>query len=89
MIEYKTWLGKWPHVVLLSGEDAAKVLYYETGFEQLHPDPVVIDWMTERGYTYHNDWKVVRADPDRSVRSEWALCFPNKEICEMFVLRWL
>jgi hypothetical protein len=89
MIEYKVWEGKWPHVILLSHSKVGEVLYYESGFEQLHPDPAIIDWMKERSYNYHHDWRVVRVDPDKGNKSEWALCFPNKEICEMFVLRWL
>jgi hypothetical protein len=89
MIEYKVWEGKWPHVILLDRTRVGEVLYYETGFEQLHPLPEVIDWMTERGYNYHHNWRVVREDPDKGRHSDWALCFPNKEICELFVLRWL
>jgi hypothetical protein len=89
MIEYKTWEGKWPNVILLSGEDIGKILYYETGFEQLHPDPAIIDWMEERGYNYYYDWRVVRVDPRILGRhSEWAICFPNKQILELFLLKW-
>jgi hypothetical protein len=89
MIEYKTWEGKYPHVILLSGTKVGEILYYETGFEQLHPDPAIIDWMKERQYNYHKDWRVVRVDSDLHKKSEWAICFPNKEILELFVLRWL
>jgi hypothetical protein len=83
MIEYKTWEGKYPHVILLSPDAAVKVLYYETGFEQLHPFPNIIDWMEERSYNYDKDWKVVRVDP------EWAICFADRQTCELFVLKWL
>ena len=89
MIEYKTWEGKWPHVILLSPEKVVEVLYYETGFEQLHPLPEIYDWMKERGYSYYNDWRVVRVDPGRGRHSDWAICFPNKQILELFVLKWL
>lgn len=89
MIEYKTWEGKWPNVILLAPTKAVEVLYYETGFEQLHPFPEVIDWMKERGYNYHYDWRVVRVDQDKGRQSDWAICFPNKQILELFVLKWL
>lgn len=85
MIQYKEWPGKLPHAVLLSGEDAIKILYYETGFEQLHPIPPIYSWMEERGFEYQIDWKCVTV----TAREEWALCFPNKEICELFLLKWL
>lgn len=89
MIEYKTWEGKYPHVILLSSEKAVEVLYYETGFEQLHPLPEVIDWMKERSYNYRSDWKVVRISDNPANRSDWAICFANKQACELFVLKWL
>jgi hypothetical protein len=83
MIEYKTWEGNYPHVILLSPKRAVGVLYYETGFEQLHPFPNIIDWMEKRNYNYNTDWRVVKVDP------EWALCFAEKQVCELFALRWL
>jgi hypothetical protein len=89
MIEYKTWEGKYPHVILLSTEKAVTILYYETGFEQLHPYPEIIDWMRKRGHGYPYDWKVVRVDPNRANTSDWAICFSNKQTCELFVLKWL
>jgi hypothetical protein len=85
MIEYKIWEGKYPHVILLSTDLAIKVLYYETGFEQLHPLPNIIDWMEERQYNYHCDWRVVKVDEGK----EWAICFAQKKACELFVLKWL
>jgi hypothetical protein len=33
-----------------------ELLYYETGFEQLHPIPPIYDWMEERGWEYYKDW---------------------------------
>jgi hypothetical protein len=85
MIQYKTWEGKYPHVILLSLTVIPKILYYETGFEQLHPYPEIVDWMNERQYNYHDDWKVVRIKED----NEWAICFAQKQACELFVLKWL
>ena len=89
MIEYKTWQGKFPQVILLKGDILWDILYYETGFEQLHPFPSIVEWVEKQGYKYQYDWKVVRVEEDRSKESEWALCFPNKEICELFVLKFL
>lgn len=85
MIEYRQWEGKLPHVILLSGNDIQDVLYYETGFEQLHPIPPIHDWMSERGYVYRRTWNCVSATPMK----EWALCFADKEICELFIMKWL
>jgi hypothetical protein len=62
-------------------------LYYETGFEQLHPLPHIIDWMQQHGYRYHDDWQCVRR-MTKTNRSGWELHFPNKQIQTMFVLRW-
>lgn len=84
-VEYKTWTGKLPHAVLVSGKDANNVLYYETGFEQLHPIPEIDDWMSERGYSYRDNWNVVTVEQ----RKEWAFVFDNQEICNLFLLRWL
>lgn len=89
MIEYKTWVGKFPHVILLKGDKVWEILYYETGFEQLHPFPSTIDWMTTQGCKYHEHWKVVRAEDDRSKESEWALCFANEQHRELFTLKFL
>lgn len=84
MIEYKVWPGKYPHALLLSEHEVFDILYYETGFEQLHPLPNIIDWMEERNYIYYTDWKCIVVTP----KKEWAICFPNKEICELFLLKW-
>ena len=85
-VEYKsTWKGKFSHAVILSGKEAANVLYYETGFEQLHPIPPIHAWMSERGYEYYKTWNCVVVTP----REEWAIVFPDKEICELFMMKWL
>lgn len=85
-IEYKaTWSGTKPHAILLTAPEAHEVLYFETGFEQLHPLPEIIIWMEEQGYKYHKDWSVVTV----SQRHEWAICLPNDKIAEMFMMKWL
>ena len=60
-----------------------KWLYYETGFEQLHPIPDIIRWMEEQGYVYGRDWKV-----DTFTGKSYWITFPYKEIAALFVARW-
>ena len=85
MIEYKIWKGKWPFVILLSDEDVDKIVYDRpVQIDQIYPNPAIVEWMKNRDYEYQSDWKLVCIGT-----GEWALCFNNKEICEMFVLRWL
>jgi hypothetical protein len=85
-IHYRTsWAGKFPYAVLVSGTEANDVLYYETGFEQLHPIPAIHTWMEERGHHYQDTWSCVTVTP----RKEWAILFVDQKICEMFMLRWL
>jgi len=89
MIEYKTWEGNKPHVIILDSLKAIGILYYETGFEQLHPLPDILKWMEERGYKYRDDWTVVKLQENPTIQSEWAICFKEKKVCELFVLKWL
>jgi hypothetical protein len=85
-VEYKAvWVGSMPHAILLTAPEAHTVLYYETGFEQLHPTPDIIHWMEEQGYLYQKDWSVATV----SVRHEWAICLPNEKIAELFMMKWL
>lgn len=86
---YKTWVGKVPYAIIIDRESMRDLLYYETGFEQLHPVPEIHQWMSERNYNYGMTWKVVRVDPDRGRESDWAFCFDSTEIRDMFTLRWL
>jgi hypothetical protein len=74
------------------------LLYYETGFEQMHP------WMEELGYTYGKDWHcyrrvevvedtgsgspaVIQAS-GRTVETGYCLEFPTEELLALFLLRW-
>ena len=85
-VEFKSsWEGEYPFVILLSSPEVHDVLYYETGFEQLHPLPSIIDWMEERDYSYQSDWKVVSVSP----RREWGICFKQEPACQLFLLKWL
>ena len=58
-------------------------LYYETGFEHLHPHPYIIDWMHEQGHEYGSDWAV-----NTFTGTNYFITFPNKEIAVLFVARW-
>lgn len=86
---YKTWIGKIPYVIIVDSDKIHDLLYYETGFEQLHPLPEVHEWMKDRNYDYGINWKVVRVEPDRGKLSDWAFCFETSEMRNMFALRWL
>jgi hypothetical protein len=54
-----------------------KWLYYETGFEQLHPIPDIV-------YVYNLHWKV-----NSFTGKDYWIDFPNDEIAALFVARWL
>lgn len=82
--EYKTWIGAVPYVIVINLETVNDLLYYETGFEQLHPLPEIHKWMEERDHEYMVTWKAVRID-----RKDWAICFNNSETRDLFALRWL
>jgi hypothetical protein len=59
-----------------------KWLYYETGFEQLHPIPYIHSWMEDQGLKYYKDWNVLRRG------QEYFFQFPNENIKLLFLLRW-
>lgn len=73
--------------MILTNDQTDKWLYYETGFEQLHPNPSIIDWMVERGYVYQTNWNCKRM-VTRTGQNKYALMFPNEEIKTLFMLRW-
>jgi hypothetical protein len=85
-VVYKnTWTGKWPYALILTAPEVYDVLYYETGFEQLHPILPIHEWMEDRGHTYQKDWNCVTLTP----KTEWAIIFQDEVTCELFMLRWL
>lgn len=89
-VMYKnTWVGKYPCVIILTDDDVHRVLYYETGFEQLHPLPEIHKWMEERNYEYYVNWKVLREYEDRGKVSAWIIAFDDENIAQMFMLKWL
>ena len=71
--------------ITLNSDQLHQVLYYETGFEQLHPIPPIHDWMSLLGYRYMHDWRCYRQDQT----IEWVLEFPSADVAELFVLKWL
>lgn len=62
-------------------------LYYETGFEQLHPIPPIHDWMEQRGHKYQEDWFCVNDRTNGNKKLYW-IEFPNEELATMFMVRW-
>jgi len=60
-----------------------KLLYYETGFEQLQPIPKVHEWMTQRGWEYCKDWYCVKVFND-----VYYLEFRDDKVATMFWLMW-
>ena len=73
--------------MILTADQIEKWLYYETGFEQLHPHPGIVQWMGEQGYKYNQDWKCTRMVTP-SGRVNHSLLFPSEEVKTMFMLRW-
>jgi hypothetical protein len=71
--------------LVLSPDQHAQVLYYETGFDQLHPIPPIHDWMTQLGYEYYRDWRCRR----QSSNKPYVIEFPNSHVMNMFMLKWL
>ena len=67
----------------LDKDQQKKLLYYETGFEQLHPIPEVHDWMKERGLEYYKDWGCVKVFND-----VYYLEFKDEKTATIFWLRW-
>ena len=70
--------------MILTTDQTDKWLYYETGFEQLHPTPEIINWMKERGYVYQINWSCERL-VTRTARANYVLEFPNEEIKTKFM----
>jgi len=60
-----------------------ELLYYETGFEQLHPIPPIHDWMKERGWEYYKDWNCIKVFKD-----VYYMEFKDDKMAVMFLLRW-
>lgn len=69
----------------LTAHQVGELLYYETGFDQLHPEPSIINWMRTQGYVYNVDWF---CKPNK-MRMLYNLEFPNEEIAGLFILKWL
>ncbi len=72
--------------MILKAEQIEKWLYYETGFEQLHPRPPILKWMAEQGYKYNQDWRCTRMVTPTGLI--YGLTFPSEEVKIMFMLRW-
>ena len=70
----------------LTEEQKSEWLYYETGFEQLHPVPPIHSWMESLGYQYQEDWFCSNDWPNGNKKRYW-LEFPNDEVATMFMIK--
>lgn len=69
--------------IWLNYKQQRDLLYYETGFEQLHPIPSVHEWMEERGWEYYKDWNCVKVFND-----VYYMEFKDNKVATWFALRW-
>ena len=71
-------------VIEISLDQFDNWLHYETGFEQCHPVPPIIEWMEKHGWEYYIDW-ACRLDQNKL---KYTLEFASEEMCSMFLLKW-
>ena len=71
--------------IVVIGDRTNEWLYYETGFEQLHPIPDIIQWMEEQGWEYQRDWFCKK---NFTKMLSYTLTFPTAEVATTFLLRW-
>jgi hypothetical protein len=76
--------------LVLTDEQKNQWLNYETGYEQLHPNPEIIDYMKLHNYKYGEDWKcnkVTYRHPD--IWHRWyTLTFDDDKVASTFLLKW-
>lgn len=76
--------------IVLSSKETMQLLYYETGFTQLHPKHEIYNWMLEQGHTYKVDWFVHHYPSiDHGELPYYILEFTSKEMMTLFALKWL
>lgn len=75
--------------IKLNNTNRDQVLYYESGFEQLHPQLHIIEWMESHGWKYYEDWKCTNVKHTFRKRSYYRLEFATEEMASMFALKWL
>jgi hypothetical protein len=78
--------------LVLSTKQSHEWLYYETGFEQLHPIPDIVYYMEAQGYVYEVDWWCKKEDvylgyPGRIAKGQDRFIFNTAEIAAKFLLR--
>jgi hypothetical protein len=72
-----------PWVIRLNRDMMFSVLYYETGFEQMHAAPWVVDWMQDQGWHYGRDWGVIKKN-----HNEHEIWFNSDRAQTLFMMRW-
>ena len=75
--------------IKLTNANRDDVLYYETGFEQLHPYIHITEWMSEQGFEYQKDWQCISVPHTFDQRSYYKLSFATEEMASLFALKWL
>ena len=76
--------------LVLTDKQKNQWLNYETGYEQLHPNFEIIDYMTSHNYKYGEDWKCNKVTIPGPKISEhcYTLVFDNEKIASTFILKW-
>ena len=83
--------------LVLTDKQKNQWLNYETGYEQLHPNFEIIDYMTSHNYKYGEDWKCNKIDwlgeegvaaLPTVIQSYYTLTFSNYKIASTFILKW-
>jgi hypothetical protein len=75
--------------IKLTNVNRDDILYYETGFEQLHPYIFITQWMEDQGFQYQKDWRCISVRHSFQQRSYYKLQFDTEEMASIFALKWL
>jgi hypothetical protein len=75
--------------IKLNNSNRDDVLYYETGFEQMHPNPEIMKWAESQGWLYYKDWKCTKVPHTATERDYYKLSFATQEMASLFALKWM
>ena len=75
--------------LVLTDEQQNQWLNYETGYEQLHPNHEIINYMTSHNYKYGKDWKCNKVTEHFDTQYHWyTLTFNDDVTASTFLLKW-
>ena len=76
--------------LVLTDEQQNQWLNYETGYEQLHPNHEIINYMTSHNYKYGEDWKCnkVTFQGPKILEHSYTLVFNDDQAASTFLLKW-